>query len=56
MSEPHRPLRTGIVPEILVDCDAAPAFHTAASGAEELMHQFFGTNPWTGGPVGGATV
>ena len=38
MSEPHRPLRTEVVPEIVVDdCDAALAFYAAAFGAEELM-------------------
>jgi PhnB protein len=37
MSEPHRPLRTEVVPEIVVDdCDAALAFYAAAFGAEEL--------------------
>ncbi|MBC8364186.1 MAG: VOC family protein [Actinobacteria bacterium] len=38
MSEPHRPLRTEVIPEIVVDdCDAALAFYAEAFGAEELM-------------------
>ena len=38
MSEPHRPLRTEVVPEIVVDdCVAALAFYAGALGAEEMF-------------------
>ena len=52
MAETHRPMRTEVVPEIVVDdCDAALAFYAEAFGAEEVFRHALDDGDYRVAPV-----